>query len=310
MPPEILVIGSHAPGILIHSNRIPHPGETVIGWGYEEPVDGGKGSNQAIATARLGAKTAFIGCVGNDRIGKIGRDLITNAGVDCQFLIESDTMSSGIGFIILNHDGIPAMVTAMGANSEVDEKMFLDAVNYYGIPKVVLTQFEIKPEVACTVAKIAQNLGIVSIINPAPAVDLDLQNFASADILVPNESEAKYFLGINLDEKTNPIDLATELRRKSGCKNVLVTLGEDGMAGVNEDGGWRIIPPKVNVIDTSGAGDVFCAALAVGLINGLNIRESSYFATQASCLSVTRPGTIPAFPTDKEVTAFINEQNK
>ena len=121
--PEIIVVGSHAPGILMHTERIPVAGGTVMGWGFEEPIDGGKGSNQAIAASRLGAKTAFIGCVGKERIGQQAREWMDNAGVDTQCLFEATDTPTGMGFILLNREGIPAMLTSIGANSVLDENM-------------------------------------------------------------------------------------------------------------------------------------------------------------------------------------------
>lgn len=302
--PEIIVVGSHAPGILIHTDRVPTPGETVMGWGYEESVDGGKGSNQAIAAARLGVSTAFIGCVGNDRIGKECRDLLIKAGVDIRYLYESNSIPSGVGFIMLNNDGIPAMVTSSGANYALDEQMVLEALNKFEQPKILLTQFEIKPEVAIFAAKIAKKLGAITIINPAPSASIDLWKLAVADILVPNEIEAKLLLGLDPYSEVDGLKLAAELKRQSDCNIVIVTLGENGVAAIDNEGAWSLTPPKVNVIDTSGAGDVFCAALAVGIVRGLDIRSSTEYSIRASSLSVTKPGTIPAFPTVNEVEDF------
>src|SRR4051794_25870513 len=114
---EILVVGSHAPGLMLRVSRPPALGETVIGWGFEEPVDGGKGSNQAIAAARLGGSVAFAGCLGRDRYGETGYDLLREQGVDVTYIRRTDT-PTGVGFIMLNRAGVPAMVTYLGANAE------------------------------------------------------------------------------------------------------------------------------------------------------------------------------------------------
>jgi ribokinase len=303
--PEIIVVGSHAPGILIHTECIPVAGETVMGWGFEEPIDGGKGSNQAIAAARLGARTAFIGCVGKDRIGQQARELMDNSGVETRCLYEVDDTPTGLGFIILNRNGVPAMVSSDGANSILDEQMVCNGFESLGNPKVLLTQFEIRPEIAIYAAKIARNNGSISIINPAPAANVNLKDLAFAHILVPNETEAKTLLGLDLEIDINGIDLAKELKEKTGCEVVLVTLGENGIAGIDGDGTWIVNPPRIKAVDTSGAGDVFCAALAAGLVRGMGIRISTNWAVQVASLSVTRSGTIPSFPTFHEVEKFL-----
>ncbi len=243
--PEIIVVGSHAPGILMHTERIPVAGETVMGWGFEEPIDGGKGSNQAIAASRLGAKTAFIGCVGKDRIGQQAREWMDNAGVDTQCLFEANDTPTGMGFILLNREGIPAMLTSIGANSVLDENMVHKGFKCLGYPKVLLTQFEIRPEIAIYAAQIARNNGSISIINPAPAAKVDLKDLSIANILIPNETEAKALLGCDLEVDRKGIDLAIELKDKSGCEVVLVTPGEQGVAGIDCDGTWIENPPRI-----------------------------------------------------------------
>ena len=305
--PEIIVVGSHAPGILIHTERIPVAGETVMGWGFEEPVDGGKGSNQAIAASRLGAMTAFIGCVGKDRIGEQARELMDNSGVETRCLYEVDDTPTGLGFIILNRNGVPAMVSSDGANGVLDEQMVGHGFACLGYPRVLLTQFEIRPEIAIYAARIARDHGSISIINPAPAVDVYLQDLGVAHILVPNETEAKTLLGLDLEIHVNGIDLAKDLKEKTGCEVVIVTLGEAGVAGIDGDGSWTLSSPKVIAVDTSGAGDEFCAALATGLVRGLTVRKATAWAVQAASLSVTRPGTIPSFPTIVEVQSISDK---
>lgn len=303
--PEIIVVGSHAPGILIHTERIPVAGETVMGWGFEEPVDGGKGSNQAIAASRLGARTAFIGCVGKDRIGQQARELMDNSGVETRCLYEVNDTPTGCGFIILNRNGVPAMVSSDGANGILDEQMVCNGFECLGNPKVLLTQFEIRPEIAIYAARVARHNGSISIINPAPAANVNLKGLAVANILVPNETEAKTLLGLDLEVEVNGIDLAKDLKEKTGCEVVLVTLGEAGVAGMDDDGSWTVSSPKVIAVDTSGAGDVFCSALATGLVRGMTVRAATNWAVQVASLSVTRPGTIPSFPTYLEVEQYF-----
>jgi len=300
--PEIVVVGSHAPGIFVRVKRIPKAGETVIGWDLHEPLDGGKGSNQAIAASRLGVATTFVGCLGRDRIGDTANRVLIDEGVDLTWLKRHDFVHSGGGLIILEDNGVPAMVTSMGANNELTEEDVELALSACAPEaKVMLTQFEIPIDVALFAAKRASELGMVSILNPAPApasVDFDLEG---VDILVPNQTEAQALLGQTPGDEYDADALAHELKDKYQIPVVLVTLGEEGIVGLDDEGIWKQQAPAVDVQDTSGAGDMFCASLAVALCCGKTIREASIWANQVASLSVTRPGTIGSFPTIDEV---------
>lgn len=301
---DIVVVGSHAPGILVRVKRIPKAGETVIGWDFHEPKDGGKGSNQAIAASLLGGKTSFVGCFGRDRIGEEGENWLHEVGVDTTYLKKHDTITSGVGFIILDENGIPAMVTSIGANAELTKDDVTQALQAMPSAKVMLTQFEMPIEVAIHAAKVAKSLGMVSIINPGPAPEKPINGLDSVSILIPNETEAQILLGQEPGTRFNADKLATDLKKYTGVSVVIITLGEDGFVGVDDEGIWKSDALKVEVVDTSGAGDVFCSAFAVGIINGSSIREAANWACKVASLSVTKPGTIPSFPTLDELNTF------
>lgn len=303
-PTEILVVGSHAPGLFIRVKRIPRPGETVIGWDFREPIDGGKGSNQAIAAARLGARVSFVGCVGRDRIGEKGDRWMRAAGVDTNFLHFAETTASGVGFIMLDADGVPAMVTSMGANTELSFELIRQAVQSKSRAQVLLTQFEIDPQLALKAARLARDHGMQAIVNPAPSPEAAVEGLEAASVLVPNENEARTLLSIDPDQQIESDRIALRLREMSGADSVVITLGERGAAGAEASGTWEIPAESIEAIDTSGAGDVFCAALAVCLGEGRPLKVAAERACLAATLSVTRPGTIPAFPTAREVDAF------
>jgi ribokinase len=301
---QIVVVGSHAPGLFIRVHRVPKAGETVIGWDFNEPKDGGKGSNQAIASARLGIPTSFVGSIGDDRLGAEGESWMMEEGIDLSYLYHSSVSKTGLGFILLDENGIPAMVTSMGANEQLSCEQVEDALNGLSQAKVMLTQFEINPEVALYAAKVAQDHGMTTILNPAPAVTINLSRLAVADILVPNEAEAKILLGYEPDAPLDLEAVAGELMTQAKAGSVIVTAGERGIVGIDSSGSWQSLPPKVDVVDTSGAGDVFCAALAVSLTRGLNLRAASAWACQVAALSVTKAGTIPSFPNAAEADEF------
>jgi ribokinase len=300
----MIVVGSHCPGLFVRVKRPPRAGETVIGWDYHEPVDGGKGSNQAIAAARLGLRVSFVGCVGEDRIGDDGQRWMAEAGVDTTYLYRSQSVASGVGFILLDESGVPAMVSCMGANAALSQAQIDAALQSLHGACILLTQFEILPSLALHAAREAKKQGMLTIVNPAPAPDEPLDGLDCADILAPNESEARQMLGLPLDDATPLADIAGRLRAESGAGIVLVTAGEQGVVGCDAEGTWAITPPPVQVVDTSGAGDVFCAALGVALLEGQAVRQASGWACAVAALSVTRPGTIPAYPTRAEVEQF------
>ncbi len=307
--PQIIVVGSHAPGMFVRVKRVPLAGETVIGWDFREPVDGGKGSNQAIAAARLGAHVSFVGCVGKDRIGEDGARWMRDAGVDLRHLRTSTTTGSGAGFVILDERGIPAMVTTIGANAEVQKAQIDAALNDFGGASVLLTQFEIDPQVALYAAQSARQRGMIAIVNPAPAPETPLDGLEAATILAPNESEAKILLGLPADADVAHAELAKTLQKRSGAQEVVITLGSRGAIGTDGTDLWNVEPPAVRVVDTSGAGDLFCAALAVALVEGKSIREAAGWACVAASLSVSRIGTIPSYPTRIEVDGFVKGLN-
>jgi ribokinase len=303
---DIVVVGSHAPGIFVRVKRIPKAGETVIGWDFHEPKDGGKGSNQAIAAALLEGSTAFVGCFGKDRIGDAGEEWLKEVGVDTSWLLRHDTVTSGVGFILLDENGVPAMVTSMGANEELTKDYVEKALKAMPSAKVMLTQFEMPIEVALHAAKVAKDLGMVSIVNPGPAPEKPVTGLDSATILIPNETEAQILLGQEPGEKYDAEKLSKELKKNFNIPIVIITLGEEGFVGVDDDGFWKQAAPKVDVVDTSGAGDVFCSALAVSLVKGKSIRDASGWACKVASLSVTKPGTIPAYPTLDDVNKFVS----
>ena len=303
--PQIVVVGSHAPGIFLRVKRVPRAGETVIGWDFQEPMDGGKGSNQAIAAAKLEARVSFVGCVGRDRIGDDGERWMRQAGVDTRFLRRSDTTASGIGFITLDENGVPAMVTSMGANAELSTADIDEALSASSGARVLLTQFEIDPQIALYAARAARERGLIAIVNPAPAPDAPLVGLDAASILTPNETEAKVLLGLDPEAPVALERLARQTREQTGVDQVIITAGERGAVGADQSGVWMVTPPAVEVVDTSGAGDVFCAALAVGLVAGHALPVAAQWACAVAALSVTRAGTIPAYPTRDEVNRFL-----
>jgi ribokinase len=298
--PDILVVGSHAPGMFIEVNQIPVTGETVMGWNYREPVDGGKGSNQAVAAARLGGAVRFVGCFGRDQRGNDGVQMLETEGIDTAFIIRRDMSPTIGGFVILDKTtGIPAIVAAMGANGDLTQEAVDRALAASPSVNVLLTQFEIDPELALYAARQGRATGITTIVNPAPAIPI--AGLELVDFLTPNETEAKTLLSLDPQTPIPAHELAERLRAESGAKTVIVTLGEKGVVVADPAGVWSMAAPQVIAVDTTGAGDAFNGALAVGLSQGRPLPEIVRWACQAAALAVTRKGTIPTFPTSAEV---------
>jgi len=221
-------------------------------------------------------------------------------------------VASGVGFIMLDANGVPAMVTSMGANGELNIREVKKALADMKGASLMLTQFEIPLKVSLEAACFAQSVGMKTVINPAPAPIHSFNNMGCADILVPNEFEAKALLGIDPKKATNPAKMAKELRQEWGAQYVIITSGEKGVVGSEAAGEWIIEAPKIKVKDTGGAGDVFCASLCVELTQGKTIQDAALWACYTATLSVGSEGTIPAFPTREEVTDWVSswEKNK
>jgi ribokinase len=308
---DIVVVGSHAPGLLVAVDILPRPGETILGHSMTSPLDGGKGSNQAMAVAELGGKVAFVGRVGEDDLGDTAIALMSGRGIDVRHLSRSQKESTGCGINIVDKRGIPEMIVIQGANSELSAEHVSTAFETYRHPKVVLTQMEIDPLVALHAARVGRQLGAISIVNAAPAMSWPLppgERADTVDILVVNETEAALIDTGSADGYVpgGEADLAARLQEAVQARCVIVTLGERGLVARDGDTTWELDAPTVVASDTSGAGDVFCAALAVALTEGQSIREASVWANSVAGISVTRAGTIPAFPTRAEADAVID----
>jgi ribokinase len=276
---------------------LPTFGETVLGLDYAEPLDGGKGSNQAIAAARLGASTAFVGVVGQDRRGDEAITLLASNGVNVDHCTRSSSQATGAGVILLDPSGTPAMVTVPSANLDLGTVDVDRALTSFSDARMALVQLEIAPQVALHAMREAKRRGLGTILNAAPALlranELSDQGI---DVLVVNETEAQALLQPGV-EPPEAAFLARAIKEETGIDAVLVTLGPSGMVGCDGNGEWTLKAPSVESVDTSGAGDVFCSALAVNIIAGTELRIAAELATVAAANSVTRPGTIEAFPT-------------
>jgi ribokinase len=302
--PRVTVVGSFAVGLTLRAPRFPVKGETLIGTDFDMGP-GGKGSNQAVGAARLGADSHFVAVIGTDMFGDIGFNLYRREGVHIEHLRRTPERNTGVGFITLNAAGDNHIVLDPGANlllspTDVDaaEELIADS-------DIVLSVLEIRPETAGRAMALARRHGVTAVLNPAPATQLGDDVLAFVDVLTPNESELRILLGLQPNDPTDTLQLAHRLQAR-GVRNIVVTRGENGALIVHEDRSVEYVPGvKVDVVDTTGAGDAFNCALAVSLAEGKSLSESVHFATYAGALACTRLGVIPALPYRQEVEALI-----
>jgi len=300
----VVVVGSHVQGLFMRVSRFPGADETVLGWDYKEALDGGKGSHQAIACARLGLPTHFVGCVGQDRLGDIGASWMTEAGVDLSYLTRIQQTATGCGFVMINPEGIPAITTAMGANAEFTSKEVDRAKPILSQAKVVLITLEIPISTALYAARLARSLGALTILTPAPAEPVQPGDLVGVDLLVPNENEASTLLSKSPNLRQEPSWLADRLREYFALKQVVITLGEKGAFVANGETSRALPAFKVTAVDTPGAGDAFTAGLAFGLYHEASLVDAAIFGCLTAARAVTVRESIPSFGTLSEIAEF------
>jgi ribokinase len=303
----VVVVGSHVQGLFMRVSRLPSADETVLGWGYKEALDGGKGSHQAIACARLGLPTHFVGRVGSDRLGETGAQWMVDAGVDITHLCRSDKTATGCGFVMINPDGVAAMATSMGANEELSPHDVDQAALVLASAQIVLVTFEIPIQTARYALGRAKELGAFTILTPGPAEFLPPTALTAVDLLIPNEGEAIKLIGLTLEDSPPPEELAQRIREYFGIKRVIITLGEKGALVADGDEQQLIAAFRVEAVDTPGAGDAFTAGVGFGLSKGLSLLDSARYGCLAAARAVTVRESIPGFGTFSEIQAFAEK---
>ncbi len=305
--PEICVVGSFAVGITIRAPHFPVAGETLRGTDFNLGP-GGKGSNQAVGTARLGAASHLVAKIGTDVFAEIGVDLYQKEGVGTEFLYRTGARPTGVGVITLNQSGENHIVLDMGANELLAPEDVDTAESLLSRSRVVMTVLEIRQETAARAMQLGRRHGAITILNPAPAEKLDPAVFPFVDVLTPNESELRILSGLRPDDPADTVQLAQGLRRQ-GVKNIVITRGSRGALVIDAAGQVEMIDSvPVEVVDTTGAGDAFNSALAVAMAEGKSLGEAVRFAMVAGALACTRLGVIPSLPRRTEIDRFIAAQ--
>lgn len=293
--PVITVVGSFAVGMTLRTQRMPVFGETIVGSDFDMGP-GGKGSNQAVGVARLGAEAHLAGIIGDDRLAEIAIDLYDREGVGASFLQRTTEMATGVGFIILNHDGENGIILDMGAN-ELMDSAFVDQVEaQIARSDVVMSVLEIPVAAAARAMELGAKHSVRTILNPAPATALDANVLRNVDYLTPNETELRILLGLAPDDPADTVELARRLRAR-GVGNLIVTMGEKGALILTEDGMETVDGVPVEVVDTTGAGDAFNAGLAVALAEGKSLSAAVHFANRCGAFACRALGAVTALAT-------------
>lgn len=302
MKQKIFVIGSSNTDMVVKSQKLPAPGETIIG-GTFLMNPGGKGANQAVAAAKLGANVTFISKTGNDIFGKQAIQGFQREGINTDFVFTDLENPSGVALILVDAKGENSIAVASGANGNLQISEVEKAIGQIMPNDTVLFQLEIPiPTVEFSIKKCFKR-GAKVILNPAPAQTLDESVFKYLDIITPNETEAELLTGIKVID-LNTAEQAALILHEKGVKNVIITLGSRGAYLHNETINHLIPAPIVEATDTTAAGDVFNGALAVALSEGQDLEQAISFACRAAAISVTRMGAQASAPKRSEINSM------
>ena len=295
---KIVVLGSMNMDLTILANPFPGKGETVTGSGYAQ-IPRGKGANQAVAAGRMGADISFISACGKDSFGDTLIEELRKSKVETSSIRRME-VHTGIALIVRESDGDNRIILAAGANGQILPSMVETLKSVIEDTDLLLLQLEIPMKTLEYSAALAKKSGIIIILDPAPAVKLSDELLSNIDYLLPNEHELDLVLG---DVSGTPAEKSRILIKK-GVGKVILTEGNKGVTIISDSSEIKIEAPKMNVVDTTAAGDTFAGAFAYGLAKDWEMTEAADFAVKAASLSVTRVGAQSSIPWIKEVEAM------
>jgi ribokinase len=300
---QICVIGSTNVDMTFATPRLPSAGETLSGRSLMVG-QGGKGANQAVVAARLGAQVTFISRVGDDQFGNEAIRHFQNEGISTSFVFQDSQQPTGTACILVDDRGENCIVIIAGANGQLTPDDIRMATPAIQDADLVLCQLETPLLSTLEAFRIAQETGVRTMLTPAPAVELPDMLLELCDICIPNRTEIELLTKTSV-QNAGDAEAAARLLRARGVKTVVVTLGRDGAFILDDLGGTHIAALAVDAVDTTGAGDAFTASLAVALAEGKSLREASQFAARIAAMSVTRMGTQTSFPGRSDFEKWI-----
>jgi ribokinase len=303
MQAKVVIVGSLNMDLVTRAPRLPRGGETLAGHSFVT-VPGGKGANQAVAAARLGASVAMVGCVGDDAYGDQLRSALLAEGIDCDAVTAIAGESTGVALIVVDDNSQNAIVIVAGGNGHASPAVVDGFDALLSQAEVIICQLEIPMETVGHVLKRGRELGKIVILNPAPAsAPLPADWYSLIDYLIPNESEATMLTGLPVDSVASA-DVAATALLAAGASKVIITLGAQGSLFASKSRSQHFAAPKVQAVDTTAAGDTFVGGFAAALAEGRSESEAIAFGQIAAALSVTRAGAQPSIPTFNEVQGF------
>lgn len=302
---KIFVVGSYVEGLTIRVPRQPVLGENLVGDSFDMGA-GGKGTNQAIAMARLGASIELLACIGDDVFGEMALKLYAREGVSTDTIYQIPHMYTGVGFVNVVPSGENWITVDMGANMHMTPQHVIDCQDKIIESDLIATQFEVPEAVVLEAMRLGKQHGIATLLNPAPARKTNLEVFSYVDVLTPNSTEVRILLGLAPDDPTPTADLARRLL-DYGIGTVVVTLGKDGALIVTQDDVISVPAIPIQAVDVTGAGDSFNAMLAVQLSQGVSVREAVAEAVYAGAYTAMFSGVIDGLPTREQLQIFKKE---
>ena len=310
--PKVTVLGSANVDLVIRTERLPNRGETLIGDAFDI-FTGGKGFNQATAAARLGAKVTFISRIGDDPFADILRSAIASEKIDSQYVTTDAESGTGIATIVVQPDGENSIIVVPRANMKITPADINEAENNIANADILMLQLETPIDASIRAAEIAKTNGTIVMLDPAPVRQLPSTLLSKVDILKPNRTEASVLSGRKVTTPESASAAASILQEKiakDGFSTIVLTLGEQGLIYCTPTQTFHVPAIRTKAVDTTGAGDAFCGALAVTLANGNSLENSVRFSVAAGAAAVTVPGATPSMPTHESLNQFFQKHSE
>ncbi len=301
---QIVVVGSSNMDLVAKAPRIPVAGETLTGTDFFM-LPGGKGANQAVAAAKLGAEVVFVAKLGKDVFASKSLENFKSVNINTKHIEQLDGVPSGIAIIAVDDKGENIIIVVPGANGKLMPADVNKAESDIANAALVVCQLEVPIETVEQAAKLANKNNVPFILDPAPARQLSDELLSMVDIIKPNETEAEILTGIKVTDEASASKAADVLLAK-GIETVIITLGEKGLLLATKDAKEMIASNKVEAVDSTAAGDAFTGSLAYGLANGQSLKDAAVYANTVAAISVTRLGAQSSMPTKEEVDVFTS----